>query len=173
MALFGREATGSTSGLHFIGRPVSNFSFIDQWFPSFPRMGPLGRLFSQARAHEAMTIVIEDVNPADARDLAQENEDLSTYFCAPVRSRSRRVSFFDKALATERDLESVDAGSFIGYAIVKEDQLAGQYSNARVYESVMRPSRQPNNFVRGARPWQCRVEHLRSFPVSRQTGSRF
>jgi hypothetical protein len=157
MALFAREAKGDSPGIHPIGRPISNFSFIDQWFPSFRRMGPLRRLFSQARAHQAITVVIEDVNPADARDLAQENEDLSTCLGAPVCSRTRRVSFFDEALPNEQALESVDAGSFIGYAIVKEDELAGQYSHARVYESVMRSSRQPNNFVRSAPSWQCRV----------------
>ena len=157
MEQFGREAQGVFCSVDSIARPVSNFSCIDEKFPSSPLLGPIRRIFSQVRNHDAMTVVTEELSSTDALDLSQEKEDLEKRYGAPVRSRVRRLSFFAESFSDENGLEALGDDCFIGYAIIKEDESAGQCSRPRIYESVLRPSRRPNNFIRGEQNWRCRV----------------
>lgn len=157
MSQFGRESCGTFRAADPIGRPVSNFLFIDDKFPAFPLTGPIRRIFSQVRNLNALTVVTEDLRPSEADDLLQENEDLEKLFAASVSSQIQRLSFFSQSFSDESGLKALEDDSFIGYAIIKEDRAPRQPSARRVYESVVRPSRHPNNFIRGAKRWQCRV----------------
>ena len=164
MGLFARTLSGDTLRIAPIGRPSSNFAFIDQEFPGYPWKSPLRRLFSQVRSHEGQTVVVEELNPLGAEDLATENEDLKKHFNVTIGSRVRRISFFKDDFKSAVDLNEVDERSFIGNAIVKEDKVPERVIS-RVYESVIRPSRHENNFIRGAPAWQCRVAN-RTFSVN-------
>jgi hypothetical protein len=67
------------------------------------------------------------------------------------------LSFFTKSFRTRRGLSSVTDDEFLGYAILKEDHLPGTDKQVRVYESVIRQSQHPHNFIHGAQSWQCSV----------------
>ena len=152
-----REAEATSCVIECIERPNSNFALIDRHFSSFPSIGPIRRIFSQVRSHDAKTAIIEELGPNGAIDLAQENEDLQTRFGASPTSRVRRLSFFTQPCTTKDDVASLKDEHFTGYAIIKEDHVPGKYTKARIYESVVRRSRRENNFVRGAQEWRCRV----------------
>ncbi len=157
MCRFAREAVASACVTECTERPNSNFALIDKHFPSFSAIGPIRRIFSQARSYGARTAVIEEVDPSAVTELREENEDLKTLFGQAPASRVRRLSFFTRPCAGQQDLGSLTDDSFIGYAIIKEDSVPGDYSRARIYESVIRADRRGNNFVRGSQQWRCRV----------------
>jgi hypothetical protein len=135
-------------------RPFSNFQFIQQRFPT---VRTLRRFFSQARAAGGKTLVIEELNPSHAVDTAEENDDISRRFSAVVASRVWRLSFFSKAFRTRRGLLGATGDDFIGYAIVKCDNVHGQERCTRIFESVMPFGERDNNFIRGKQRWISRV----------------
>jgi hypothetical protein len=67
------------------------------------------------------------------------------------------LSFFTKCFKTTRGLSKIDEKEFIGYVIIKEDNIPGNGNFKRVYESVIKPSRYINNFIRGDKIWNCSV----------------
>lgn len=157
MCFFARHIPSVSCAVTPIGRPKSNFSFIDRAFPSFPWIGPLRRIFSEVRNHNGRTVVVEELNAADAVELVQENEDLEKRFQRPTISSVWRLGFFSEAFLNEEDLTAVAADSFIGYAIIKQDRVPGEYDKTRVYESVIGRSLASRDFIRGAQDWQCCV----------------
>jgi len=58
-----------------IGRPFSNFRFIDE---TFPKLVSLRRIMSQVRQHLGRTMVVELVRKAG--DLEEENKDIETRY---------------------------------------------------------------------------------------------
>ena len=137
-----------------VAPPFSNFEFVDRVFNG---LASLRRIMSQVRQHGGKTMVLEDVAIEDADDLLEENADLKKHVGVTFPSRATRLSFFSKEFKTLRGLSSVDCEDFIGYAILKLDDLPRGYDKARVYESVIRTSRHINNFVRGEQEWTCAV----------------
>ncbi len=120
---------------------------------------------SQLRAHGAKSMVVEHLDPTEAVDLSEENEDIEKLFGKSVTSKVRRLSFFSQPLPTKRALEQVQDEQFLGYAIVKQDSVAGKESKTRIYESVITQSRCENNFVRGSQKRTSQVAD-RSFVTS-------
>jgi len=94
----------------------------------------------------------------DPEDLREENEDLRKRNPDLASSAAWRLSFFTRRFATRRGLPDVAEKGFIGYLIFKEDTAPSFGRIGRVYESVIRPSRHDNNFVRGEQAWLCRVD---------------
>ena len=137
-----------------IAPPFSNFEFVDR---EFSGLASLRRIMSQVRQHGGNTMVLEDVAIEDADDLLEENADLNKYVGCTFSSKAIRLSFFRKQFTTLRGLSAIDCKDFIGYAIVKLDDLPMGCDKARVYESVIRTSRHINNFVRGEQEWTCAV----------------
>jgi hypothetical protein len=110
-------------------------------------------------------MVVECLDAAQARDLSEENEDIEKRFRKQVQSRTWRLSFFTKSLSGTQALRRAQDADFLGYAIVKQDSVAGEGCVSRIYESVIAASRHENNFVHGAQQWTSHVAD-RSFSIS-------
>jgi hypothetical protein len=135
-----------------ITRPFSNFDFIER---NFSGLDTLRRLMSQVRQHDGKTMVIEKIN--ESEDISQENEDIRNIYPDFKESRIFRLSFFTKKFSTRRGLNHSTSEDFIGYIIVKEDNISGEVKNLRIYESVIKPSRIVNNYIRGDKEWFCSI----------------
>lgn len=150
-------------------RPRSNFDLIEQEYYGLVTMR---RALSQVRQHGGKTAVIEDLNEPD--EIREENEDIRLRFPGFVPKRLQRMSFFSKAFKTARGLAGATSQEFLGYIILKEDCIPGMKLMLRIYESVLRPSKRENNYVRGEREWDCLVggEMLRvkGFLYAQQNG---
>jgi len=139
-----------------IQRPFSLFDFVERTFPFLPTlMNPVKRILSQVRQHQGKTLILEAIE--NATDLSEENEDLNIRLRGAVESKSYRLSFFKKEVHEKQQIEEIVADDFIGYAIIKTDRLPSSEVRTRIYESVVTPSRFPNNFIRGMKEWRCTV----------------
>jgi hypothetical protein len=135
-----------------VGRPYSFFKFVET---RFPKTFSLRRLLSQARMLSCRTMVVERIGLSD--DLREESEDIEIrYGIAPVSTVSR-LSFFTKEFKTARGLGTVRPDEFLGYAVIKHDVVSGITENCRIYEAAFHASRHPNNFIKGAPTWLCRI----------------
>ena len=154
-------------------RPFSNFGFIETRFGSiFPF--PLRRIMSQVRQHDSKTLVIEELDVSNADDLREENEDIQIRLPSFSVSKAFRLSFFRAVLSGKPDLLAATPDEFLGYAIMKVDEIPPPWKRVRVYESVIRTSRHTNNFIRGAPTWECcvdgRVLHVTGDLYAQQNG---
>lgn len=135
-----------------IERPFSNFDFIEHHFID---CYPLRRIFSQIRQHSAKTLSVEIIKiPGEFKE---ENEDLKKRDPNHQYIKAYRLGFFSEDLTSINDLENISPSSFLGYAIVKVDQIPriSQMMFSRVYESVVSQSQHINNYIKGARKWHC------------------
>jgi len=153
---FARNAESVSSSFIDVNPPFSFFSFAENFFPS----NTLSRILSQVRQHCAQTMVVEKLEADSAGDLKEENEDILVRYPGLSESRVYRLSFFSKKCSSRSDLSNVSAEDFIGYAILKCDQVSGKQPTRRIYESVIRPSRRVNNFIHGSQQWLCTVQGL-------------
>jgi hypothetical protein len=149
---YARTCAGKSLEIIPIERPYSFFQLIGTRFAGCQ---PLRRFFSQVRMHQGRTMVIEKLGAPE--DLREENEDLRIRNPAMAPLAAYRLSFFTSKFTTRRGLATAADDDFIGYAIVKEDENPPLGSTRRVYESVLRPSRMVNNFVRGGQDWPCQA----------------
>ncbi len=137
-----------------VERPFSYFRFRENRFQELPS---LARIFSQARCLGAKTLVLEEIDPIAAEDLATESEDLEKRFGQGVQTRVIRLSFFTaKSEVVRQGLESLDERDFLGYAIYREDHVS-KLRIKRVHESVLRFSRITHNYVRREPSWSAQV----------------
>lgn len=153
MNRYARTSPGQSLEIIPIERPYSFFNLIETRFGGCQ---PLRRIFSQVRIQPGRTMVIEKLG--DPEDLREENGDLLTRNPDFKSSVAYRLSFFTAKFTTRQRLAHVTDADFIGYAIVKEDSAPSFGTKRRVYESVIRPSRLVNNFVRGGQDWPCQVD---------------
>ncbi|MBT6052852.1 MAG: hypothetical protein HOG49_39125 [Candidatus Scalindua sp.] len=152
MRSFARTTSSSSFEIIPIKRPFSMFEFVES---RFNQSASLRRILSQVRLQGGKTIVVEKIDKAD--DLDEENEDIKKCFPAFNQSESFRLSFFTKSFSTKRGLGTAHNNEFLGYAIVKTDNVSSSPVRSKVYESVTLPSRHPNNFIRGVQKWTCNV----------------
>ena len=157
MAAFARQAR--TKGcLQFceLPRPFSNFQFVER---EFDGLVSLRRIFSQVRQLGGRTLVLEQIDSKDAEDIREENEDLTIRCPTFSKSATYRLSFFTKRITSTGDLLTATDEDFLGYALVKRDDLPdGQgFNGTRIYESVIHSSHRSNNYIRSARTWACLV----------------
>lgn len=151
--------TAPSSGLKIIpaNPPFSNFDFIDATYNSF--FAPLRRILSQVRSAGGATLVIEQLR--DAADIREEDQDIRIRYPDFRGSESCRISFFKRAFKTRRGLRFARDDDFMGYVLVKQDDIPSVQTTPRVLESVLCMKRHDNNFIHGAPTWSCRVgEHL-------------
>ncbi len=150
-------------------RPRSNFDMIEKECRGLVTMR---RILSQVRQHRGSTAIIEDLN--EPEEIREENEDIRLRFPGFISKRLQRISFFAKTFKTVRGLAGATAGEFLGYVILKEDCIPGMDLMPRIYESVVRPSKHENNYVRGEREWGCRVDgktfQAKGFLYAQQNG---
>jgi hypothetical protein len=149
---YSRIASSNQFEIIPIAPPFSFFSFIDN---RFPRVYPLRRILSQARLLNAKTMVFERVN--NAYDLEEENTDIRVRFPDFNNSESFRLSFFTKKFATKRGFATAKQTDFIGYVIIKIDEIPSQGKKMRIYESVLPLRKDSNNCVRGSQKWICNI----------------
>lgn len=157
MPLFSRTAGSTSTQIVDIGRPFSNFAFLDDTF-GVGKLQTLRRIMSQVRQQGGRTMVLEKLDISDAEDLCQENEDIRLRYPSFNKSEAFRLSFFRKPFSTNRGLSTVKPEQFIGYAIVKKDKLPKFWRGLRVYESVIRPGTSDTHFVRGRQRWNLSVD---------------
>jgi len=100
-------------------------------------------------------MVMETIGSSE--DIAQENEDIRRVYPDFSESISLKLGFFSKRFRTLRGLATARDDEFLGYAIVKRDRLPRSERAVRVYESVLRPSRHPNNYIHRSQGWTCRL----------------
>ncbi len=112
---------------------------------------------SQVRQHQGLTMVKEELALEDADDLCEENADLKKRFQNFSDSKAFRLSFFSAAFHSERELTDIGNSDFIGYAIIKCDDLPSGFNGTRVYESVLPTSRHDNNYIKGEQEWACYI----------------
>ncbi len=151
MERFSRLSRSIKSDITPISQPFSFFDYIDN---SFSKLVTLRRLLSQIRHHEGKTLVAEEIEISE--DVLYENEDIEKRYSKP-KSKLYRLSFFTKNFSTSKGLNSLQNENFIGYIIIKEDDIPGYGNDIRVYESVIRPSKYPNNCIKGQQTWTCQV----------------
>ena len=135
-----------------MSRPFSNFKFVEERFQGIPT---LRRIMSQVRQHDGKTMVIEELK--ESEDLRQENEDIQIRYSGSSMIKAYRLSFYTKQFTTKKGLSNANQNEFLGYAITKEDYIPRLGNKTRVYESVIKPSRYANNFIRGEKEWFCSV----------------
>ena len=146
-----RESIGQLEDILSIERPFSLFEYIDH---NFPGVVPIQRIMSQIRTLGGKTMVVEELR--NAIDVTEENEDLFVRErCRPV-SRTVRLSFFRKRFKTSQGFRTAKAPDFLGFMIVKSDEI-GAIRRTRVFESVVRRSPHSNNCFRREKEWACRV----------------
>lgn len=119
----------------------SNFLFVDQNYGSNT---VLRRIFSLARKHKYISLLIEAINITDCELLVQIDRTLGARFPNFVKSQVHRLSFFRCAAGA-----TPKADDFIGYAVFKRDYYFDKaIPRDHVFESVLPPFRQAsqNNF---------------------------
>lgn len=149
--MLARSSTSKSYTILSIKQPFSFFDFVDSYSGG---LHPLRRLLSQVRLLGGKTMVVEEVGKAD--DIEEENDDIRKIHPKFTESKSVRLSFFSKPFSTKRGLTSADNKEFIGYAIIKTDVISSS-KKTRIYESVIHPSKRPNNCIRGAQKWACSI----------------
>ena len=154
MTICARQPAAGQPEIIDISRPYSLFNLVDKRFESLPS---LRRIMSQARVHKASTLVVENIK--QAQDLDEENEDIKIRYPKFSRSSAYRLSFFAKHFTSQKHIDSVSNQDFLGYAVIKNDVVPPVYPYGllRVYESVICPSRHPNNYIHGAQRWTVSV----------------
>jgi hypothetical protein len=165
MAKTVRKARARSKRVIDMSRPFSNFGFVDD---EFNGTVALKRIMSQVRRRGGRTIVWERLYRST--DVREENEDLRLRRGPDVKSDVIRLGFF--AVAPNR-LRSASDDDFLGYAVLKTDRLRDDI-RTRVFESVIRTSDRPNNFVRGQQRWQCIINdknfHVSGYLFAEQNG---
>jgi hypothetical protein len=132
-------------------RPFSMFEFVEN---NFCGIDPMRRLMSQVRALSGATMIVEHLGVSS--DIAEENEDLGVRYGTTPESMVTRVSFFTKEFSTEKGLSTATNEQFLGYAVIKRDQICGKQC-VRVFESVLKSSSFPHNHIRRKPKWSCEI----------------
>ncbi len=139
-------------------RPFSNFDFVEKHFGGTPS---IRRLFSQARAQAATTLVVEDI-PASGV-IASENVEISQRFGDYSMGALKRLTFWR---GRSLDLDSVDSTHLLGFAIAKRDLVPSRgVDRWHVFESAFASSPREHSYLHGTRAYQV-VAGQRRFSVA-------
>jgi hypothetical protein len=126
-----------------VEQPFSSFTFVDR---RYGKENPaIRRLFSIARSHDALTLMIEEIEPAGI--ISDENGEIKRYATDYEMKGLERISFWRSDLAT------LGANIFrnkdcIGYAILKHDVVPSKrYDKWHVFEAVFEKYPDKHNCV--------------------------
>ena len=149
MTSLARNHTGNHVETICLKRPFSNFEYVEK---KFGQLTALRRIFSQARRNGCCTLIVEVVSAAD--EICQEDEELCKCFGVSdgLQSKTYRLSFFEFCFEDQPD--HLESKEFVGYAVVRSVSL-GTWRKSWIYESIIRPERITNNFVRNTPKWKC------------------
>jgi hypothetical protein len=141
----------------------SNFGFLNDFLnglslSSYHRA--LLRVFSLARKHDYQSVLIDEIDSNDSAFLTEENRELVRIRPDFIESKVFKFSFF-----SVDNEETIDTGSFLGYAVFKVDYYKNDLPIGYVFEAILPPPRghDQNNFV------HCK----RSYRVANSLGSNF
>lgn len=154
MSEFARACSGTHLKTICLDRPFSNFAFVEQFTGECVA---LRRIFSQTRRIGCHTLIIEAID--EAADISRENSDLAAHPSVGtlITAQTFRLSFFTLPFSDKLRTDDLDDNNFIGYAVVRKVQAESGWKRAWIYESVIRPERITNNFIRRTPYWQCRI----------------
>lgn len=131
----------------------SNFEFVEKEFGfdltkkrTLRDAMVLRRLFSEARRHEAKTVVIEDI--AAQGVLRSENLEIKRLFPDYRMTGLRRITFWRRAVKTHAQLAYLKSTHLAGYLIAKKDCVPSKrFERWHVFESVFRKYSHVNNCI--------------------------
>ncbi len=153
MKQYARQAVSKNVKIINIERPFSNFKFtMEQFGEGF---FPVKRIMSEVRVNDGRTMVWEEIDINSAKELAEENDDITTRYGAEVDSMVVRLSFFNAQVESKEKIENLTDSDFIGYAIVKKDTFGGK-EKIRIFESLISYKRPNDDYIHGARIHKCR-----------------
>jgi hypothetical protein len=144
MERYTRLANGQAENPIPIGRPFSNFDFIET---NFGDLIPMRRIMSQVRMLGGQTMIKEKLELSE--DIRQENEDLIKEKPDFTLGEAYRLSFFNKPLENVSEILSLTDEDFLGYATIICDDAP------RIHESVLRHSLHRNNYIHQEQTWRC------------------
>ncbi|MDR2862800.1 MAG: hypothetical protein LBV54_02820, partial [Puniceicoccales bacterium] len=135
-------------------QPFSCFEHVDTHFGGLPS---LHRCFSLARSFASETLIEEQLLPSGI--IAQENEELASFGLTLGNHDIRRLSFWDRCVASN-DILSLTDETLIGYVILKRD--TGIWQGRRIdrwhiFEAVFRKYAHSHNCLPNAGNYPVRV----------------
>ncbi len=123
--------------------PFSSFDFIESRFNG---INSLRRCFSLARSLGMETITLEKISPQGL--ILEENNELQAYFPDYKFKGALRLCFWKKGFKKTEELKRLTSRDFIGYAILKHDQVKSKRVNKwHVFEAVFKKYPNPRNFI--------------------------
>jgi hypothetical protein len=123
--------------------PFSNFDFVDS---NFDGETAIRRLFSQARSHEAKTCVVEEIEAEGV--VLSENLEIAKMYHDYRMTELKRVSFWNRQVASAKQIGNLSSNQLIGYFIAKKDSVPSIGKNDwHVFEAVFRKYEHPHNCV--------------------------
>jgi len=95
--------------------PFSNFDFVDE---HFDQETAIRRLFSQARTHEARTLVVEAIKPEGA--ILSENREIRRIHADYRMSGLQRLSFWSRPIRSTNELPHLrETAKWAGRAVTQ------------------------------------------------------
>ena len=153
MEMFARVSKGKNLRFVQVTRPRSLFDFAEGRYKG---LDTLRRILTQARCHGVQTIAIEELDPS--QEIIEENEDLLMLAKTAFTSHTYRLSLFSKQIHHQNHLDKLTDRDFIGYVIIKNDLGINKNNHGlHIYESAIRKSRHPHNFIHREQKWSCLV----------------
>ena len=130
----------------------SNFQYVGNFLEkhgALPYSTQLLRIFSLARKLNFHSVLVDEINCGECRQLMEENAALKAFDNKYSHSQIYKFSFFGKE-------EQSNPPLFLGYAIYKIDHYQSVRSFGHVYEAVLSPPRtkKENNFLHCKRQYQ-------------------
>jgi hypothetical protein len=123
--------------------PFSNFDYVEA---NFNGETAIRRLFSQARSHEAKSFVIEEIKAEGV--VLSENREIIKKYPDYQMTELKRVSFWNRRVASVEQIGKLTSDNLIGYFIAKMDSVPSIKKNDwHVFESVFRKFQHDHNCV--------------------------
>ena len=127
-----------------VAPPFSCFDFVEE---KYQGQQAIRRIFSLARSFDDVkTMVIEEIPTHGI--INDENREIAGLFSDFSCTGLHRISFWNKSISTEKDLDTCTDENLYGYAILKRDTVPSRKKDYwYVFESVVRKYRHPHNCV--------------------------
>jgi len=143
-----------------IDPPFSSFAHIDSLYED--NNPAIRRLFSLARAQDAHTLVIEEIQPAGI--IIDENDEITQYCNDFQMTGLKRISFWKSVftVADVADTNTLQEKECLGYVILKRDQsLVKKYHKWHVFEAVFKKYDHKHNCVPNPAKYEVTVGNKR------------
>jgi hypothetical protein len=125
----------STANVRLVSskQPFSNFDYVDT---HFAQCLTARRLFTLARARGFQSFACEEVRATGA--VAAENRELKSNFPSYESSTVVRITFWQKLIRKEADLDQATSNDLVGFVILKKDILSDREPTWHIFESMLR-----------------------------------